>query len=362
MSRVRYVVMILLLTLGTLVSLAQDAEVVVPDVTGLNVPQAAASLNAAGLALGAENSVELVEGADQRAGTIVTQSVEAGTPVTAGTAVDVDVLRENNIILIYDDNDITLINTTNNVGDITGLRFVATDTRNPASFAATRWGSNVREEGCTQLWSVAARAAKPVSGCQDTQWLTTSATGEHFWTRANRVREFAVVENGITRATCQGAPRNSQDSPTRCEFYLDGAGSADDLTAFLYLAYTRDSIAVINRTDDLWMLTDRTTVFEVIPNSDVDGDSLTLGDPALFGNPTIVGDITRLAPNQCLILTADDATPVLPTACDIIAQQSLPATDAFWLGNFELESASDGQRHACPRADETQMTICIVPQ
>ncbi|MGB7339490.1 MAG: PASTA domain-containing protein [Phototrophicaceae bacterium] len=341
---------------------AQDDNVTVPDLTGLNVPQAAATLNLAGLALGIENAVDLATGNGLAAGLISTQSIAANTSVARGSAVDVNVLRSDNAQLLYDDNDITVINTTNNIGNITGLRFAAVEGTSPASFAATRWGSNVRENGCLQLWSIVVRNAKSVTGCDTTQWLTTNVTGEHFWTQVNGVQQFAVIEDGIERATCDAAPAGSQDNPLSCTFYLSGAGSADDITTYLRFEYTPTAITIVNPTTDRWMPTDRTTIFNFNPNIENQGASLLMGDAALFQNPEIVADITELAPQQCLLLTSDNEGGAAPQDCDVIAQRNLSSTVAFWLADFEVESATTASRHTCPAASAERLTICIVPQ
>lgn len=361
MKRIYSILICIIFAMNVMPSIAQE-QATVPDVKGLSVPEAAALLNEAGFALGSQSAVNLAEGNGQPAGTIVSQSIEAGTLADRGVAVDIGILRSDNVRLVYDDNDLTLVNMTNNVGDITGLRFVATEGTNPASFAATRWGSNVREQRCLQLWSIAVRNRKIVSGCEDIQWLSTNATGEHFWTQANGVQQFAVVEDGVTRATCMGAPTGSQDSPTQCAFYLNGAGSADDITSYLYFVYSSASFAVVNQSPDRWMPTDRSTIYNYNPNIQVEGVSINLGDANLFTNADTVANVTQLAPGQCLILTADNATPTLREECNIIAQQSIGASVAFWLANFEVESATDGQRHRCPAAVAERITICIIPQ
>lgn len=341
---------------------AQDDAITVPDLTGLNVPQAASTLNRLGLALGTENAVDLATGNGLDAGLITEQSVAPDTSITRGSAIDISVLRSDNVQLLYDDNDITLINTTNNVGNVTGLRFAAVEGTSPASFAATRWGSNVRENGCLQLWSIVVRNAKSVSGCDTTQWLTTNVTGEHFWTQLNGVEQFAVIENGIERASCDAAPEGSQDNPLSCTFYLSGAGSADDITSYLRFEYTPSAITIVNPTTDRWMPTDRTTIFNFNPNIENQGASLLMGDEALFQNPDIVADITQLAPQQCILLTSDNEGGAPPQACDVIAQRNLSSSVAFWLADFELESATTAQRHTCPAANAERLTICIVPQ
>ena len=107
-----------------------------------------------------------------------------------------------------------------------------------ATYAASQWDNNLRENQCFQLWSLNRNGPKDVEGCHFIQtWHTTTNTGSHFWTQSNGVMRFAALENGIQRAICDAAPPNSQDSPITCEFYLAGGGDADDATGFVYFAY-----------------------------------------------------------------------------------------------------------------------------
>ncbi len=359
--KVRYLLFAIFLLVGYSSIQAQDA-VTVPDLTGLTIPEAAAMLNATGLGLGAEEAIAVADANGVEIGKIATQSIAANTEAEAGTIVDIGVVRSPNVTLIYDDNDLTLMNTTNNVADVTGLRFVAIEGDNPASFAATRWGSNVREMWCLQVWSINATNSKFVSGCDGIQWLSTNATGEHFWTAANGVTTFSVVENGIERVQCTAAEVGSQDNPSRCSFYLDGAGAADDLTQFTYFVYTPEVIMIYNPSSDLWMPTDRTTIFNLNPAAGDAGTGFVMGDPLLFDSPEIVADITQLAPGQCIMLTTGVENPAIPQDCSIIAQGTTPAGTAFWLADFELDSATDQPAHTCPAANAEQATICIIPQ
>lgn len=343
------------------ISIAQDNQITVPDLTGLNMPQAAARLNEIGLGLGTQTPIV---DATQAEGLIGEQSIVAGEMVETGSTIDVGIYRNPNMILIYDDNDFTLVNTTQNIADVTGLRFVAVEGSNPASFAATRWTSNVSNGRCLQVWSISRRDPKSHEECESIQnWLTTNDTGEHFWTQTNAVQQFAVIEDGIERANCGAADSGTQDSPLRCSFYLAGASSAENLTPFLYFVYTTDAITIINQTDDQWMPTDRTNIINNNPNIQNPGVSLIMGDPELFQNPDIVADISRLAPKQCIMLSSDNPQGVEPAQpCNLIAQRDLSSSVAFWLADFEVESATDGQNHTCPAAKENVPTLCIVPQ
>ena len=342
------------------VVIGQEDTVIVPDVTGLNVAQSASILNELGLRLGVEEAVPWTENAGLPEGSINGQSVEAGTSVEYGTTVDVSVLRSPNMVLIYDDNDLTLVNLTINVADITGLRFAATE-GTPASFASARWGSNLRENRCAQIWSIPRNEPKSLPECERIQnWLTTNLTGEHFWTQVNGVQQFAVIDNGIERATCPAAPAGSQDSPLRCEFYLEGASAAQDITTYIRMVYTTDTFAIINSSEDLWMPTDRTTIINRVTGVD---SPLIVGNPELFQNPETIGDITRLAPSQCLLLTANTPQGTEPPQpCAVIAQVDVPPETAFWQAAFQIESANDGQLHDCPAASAGRLTLCIVPQ
>jgi len=361
--KIRHIAAILILLLmGQLIIFAQET-VTMPDLTGLSVPEAAAQLNSLGLASGTETAVDISDANGVEVGFITTQSVAANTDVEIGSVIDIGVVRTANAILIYDDNDLTVVNTTNNVADVTGLRFVAIEGDNPASFAATRWASNVREHRCLQVWSIPRNNAKSLDECENIQhWLTTNTTGEHFWTATNGVTTFSVVEDGIERAQCPAADEGTQDAPLRCEFYLAGASSADDIAPYIYFAYTTEAIIAYNPTPNRWMPTDRTTITNLNPNLTNPGVTLVMGDPELFQNPEIVADITQLAPEQCIMLTAGVDNPTMPQECNVIAQRTLDANIAFWLADFEIDSATDTQVHTCPAAVAGQPTICIVPQ
>ncbi len=350
---------VLLLTIP-LITLAQE-NVIVPDVAGLNVPQAAAALNRAGLRLGVQTAVGWTADSGVPQNTVGSQSVAAGSSVTYGASVDVTVYRSPNIRLIYDDNDLTMMNLSDIPLDIPGLIFNGVE-GTTASMAASRWSNVLREGQCLQVWSVGRNGPKDVEGCQFIQgWFSTVNTAEHFWTQVNGVARFNVVENGVERAVCDAAV--SPDNPLTCEFFIAGGGANADVTPYVYLVYTTGAIAFINNTDDRWMPTNQTTLYNYNPGISVAGSPLVFGDPGLFRNPDIVADITLLAPHQCLLLTitgSDISQP--PDTCDVITQRDLDATVAFWVADFEVESGSDGRRRTCPAATPDRTTICVMPR
>ena len=130
----RYLMILIIILFAVSIVSGQENTVVVPDLTGLNVPQSAAVLNELGLQLGVQEAIAWTQASGMGEGSISAQSVEAGSRVEPGTSVDVSVLHSPNMLLIYDDNDLTMVNLTINVADITGVRFAATE-GTPASFA-----------------------------------------------------------------------------------------------------------------------------------------------------------------------------------------------------------------------------------
>ena len=114
-------ILIIGLVLAGATASAQDDPVTVPDLTGLNVPQAAAELNRAGLRLGVELGDAWTESSPTPPNTIGDQSTPPRETLPFGTEVDVTVLTTATLTLLYDDNDITLINSTAAPLETTGL-------------------------------------------------------------------------------------------------------------------------------------------------------------------------------------------------------------------------------------------------
>ena len=128
--------MLLCLNLGQRVS-AQDS-VTVPDLTGLNVPQAAAELNRVGLRLGTQEAIAWNADSGLSENTISGQSIDPGTETSPGTTIDVTVLRSPNVALQYKDTSLTVINLGSTTISLTNLAF-ATKVGEPTSFAGSRW-------------------------------------------------------------------------------------------------------------------------------------------------------------------------------------------------------------------------------
>jgi hypothetical protein len=365
-ARLSYFLFIFLLGLlfsSSLVS-AQDATPAgtVPDLTGMNVPQAAAALNRVGMALGQERAAVWTADMAAPVNTISQQSIAIGTAITAGAAVDVTVLRSPNVTLLYDDNDLTFINQSDQRIDFNEIGFNTLQTTTLASFHAARWAGRIDARGCAQIWSINRGTAKDVAGCSGIErWLTTNNRAEHFWTVANGVQSFNVVQGGVERAICEAAPLGSEAQPKTCTMYLEVAGSSQD-AGFVYFAYTQNQFLIINSTDNKWMRLNRSILHITNPADGVGTASFDLGDPTTFGNPQIVARIPRLAPGQCLLyIRGGTQDPTLPQNCTVIARRPFEAR-VFWDYNFELEGVNDGKRRMCTAAVPNKLTLCILPR
>lgn len=344
---------------------AQDntssGNVEVPDVSGLTHPQAAAALNRAGLAVGRITSTTQPISPDAAADTVTLQTPPAGQSVAAGSAVDLALYRTPNALVIYDDNDLTLVSQANRRIQLRNIRFVTRQAAANAEFEGGRWGARLRPGYCVQVWSVGRSSPKDLPECRGMEaWLTTNRPQEHFWTTSNGVQSFAVIQNGQERAICDAAPPSAANSPMTCNFYLDTAG-ANTNTEFVYFAYTTDSFFVVNRTPDAWMPLSTSTIVNKNPNPAGFGAQFVLGDAATFGNPTIVADITRLAPGQCSGFRVAGTSTELPEPCDVTTVRDVNAEQPFWRFDFELLS-SDGKTRVCRAAVPGKLTLCVMPR
>jgi hypothetical protein len=341
-------------------SAAQGGQVTVPDVTGLALPQAAALLNGSGLALGAETSIPWTAESGLAQHAVSTQAPLPGATVAYGSAVDLTILRTANVDLLYDDNDLTLINRTGQVINLAGVAFSVVEGSAPGYFSATRWSDILRVNQCTQVWSVGRNGFKPLPECEYIQnWLYTGNQGEHFWTAANGVTRFAVLQDGVERAACQAA--SVPESPLTCSFYLAVDSTAGDATPYVYFAYTPDRLIVHNPSADRWMPLGGITITNQAPP--VAGSAFAFGDPAVFGNPEVIGRINVLAPGQCLLYTnSAPGTDTPPEDCAVVARLDLDPGVNFWAQAFDVNSVSDDLPHACPAATADHLTVCIMPR
>lgn len=347
----------ILFCLGTLSAGAQSEPATVPDLSGFNAAQAAAQLNRAGLAFGREIVVPIAEG--MTPDVISGQSIAAGEPAVPGTVVDVEIPRSANIRLLYDDNDLTVINLGAVNIDIKDVAFETVE-GTKANFNAARWADELRANQCMQIWSLNRNGPKSLPECRYIQnWRTTTNRNRHFWTAASGAQSFKVVQSEIDRALCQAAPPNSQDQPVSCELYLP-ASTVGEVTQYIYVAYQADRLVVMNNSDSQWMPPNDTRIVNELENPGPIGKEFRL-NAALFGQPAIVAQINRLAPNQCLLFVSSEAEAGGLMECDVIATMTLAPAQLWWTANFEI-LGSDGKKRTCNAATADKLTLCIMPR
>ena len=354
--------LLLLIGLKLLPVHAQSSAVVVPDLAGLNLPQAAASLNSAGLNLGVQTLLLWTAESGLPQNSVSAQSVPAGSSVEAGITVDVTILRSPNMQLIYDDNDLTLVNMTDSTVDLRRMSFAASG--NAAFFTATRLANDLRSRQCVQVWSIGRNGSKGLPECEFIQnWLSTNNRNEHFWTALNGVSDFAILDNGVELVRCPAAPAGSEANPLRCDFYYAGTAEGSEMTEYLYFAYTTEAVAIINRSEDRWMPTNLKEIYNYNPSIMIPGSPLRFGDPQLFREEFRrgPGNVEMLAPGQCIVLTSFPSTEnAPPQPCQVVAQRDLDPSVAFWVADFEVQSLSTGRRLNCPAALADRPTLCIL--
>jgi hypothetical protein len=355
---------VLLLALLVMPLAAQDsqpAEVTVPDVTGLNLAQAAAAFNRAGLRLGAIGTDLIGPTLAATPDTVTVQFPAIGATVPYGSEISVRIARAANALLIYDDNDLTLVNRADRRIELAGLRFSTVQAVAPAAFDATRWGARVPAGECVQVWSVGRSGAKSLPECASiSTWLTTNRREEHFWTTGNGVTTFNVTQGGQERAVCPAASAAAANAPLTCEFYAAVPGQGAE-TPFIMFAYTDNAFFVVNRSPDQWMPMNANTIFNRNPNPGMLGPQFVLGTPETFGNRQAVADLWRLAPGQCAGFHVDGTPADPPESCDVTAVRTVSAAERFWAFDFELSSL-DGKNRTCAAATPGKLTLCIMPR
>jgi hypothetical protein len=349
------------LLLNVLPHLAQETPATVPDLSGLNVAQATAALSRVGLVVGKQIPLTWTAESTALPDTVVAQSVAAGEPANVGGTVDITVIGVANVIMLYDDNDFTLINQVGRTLDLTQIRFRSAD--EAASLEATRWRSTVDSGDCLQVWAIARNSPKGIEGCDTIHWFTTTLnTTEHFWTELNGVTEFSMTINGETQITCPAALFGAE--PARCAFFLPGEITAASTVEYLYMAYTIGQFALINRSTDQWLPLNQVRLVNFNPAAEVAGTWLTLDSPATFA-PTVIGYNTLLlAPQQCVLMRdprlSRDEPP--PQDCIVVGTLSMEPSAVFWQADFGVENTQVGQRRQCPVATRDKLTLCILPR
>lgn len=361
MRTLRIVILTLIFFITTLGS-AQPPEqtasaIAIPDLAGLTPPQAAAALNAARLQLGSQTSV--TASVPQLAGTIAGQVPTAGNTISPGATVDVVVAYAPNIRLIYDNNDLTIINTGERPLDLRTIDLQASDAV-PVRFDGQRWGRRVEPSDCVQVWSIRRTQPKSLAGCRHIEsWLSTTDTGQHVWKQSAGVQRFMVRQDGVSRGECPAADGATRENPMVCEIYLEQNQPAP-VWPFIYLAYTQDTLVVHNTSGDRWMRLNA-------PVTPATGGAFSFNDVNLYkaidGLVVNAGNsgsaLRQLAPGQCVrFRTASAPTNTLPEPCLLFADALVNGVP-FWNAPFTIEDVS-GDKHVCEAALPDVVTTCRV--
>ena len=353
--------LILLIFTTCIVSLAQGSSEGVPDVTGLTPAQAAALLNKNGFNLGQQSPTNPVEG--YATNTVVAQSIAPGTSAALGTAVDVFITSPTNARLVYNDNNITLFNLTDNVMRTANIVFRALD-GSQASFNIAQLTGVLEARDCIQLWSV-DRGDTKINGCHQVYGRTLTDPSQYFWSQTSGITQFAIIENGVQQATCPAAAAGTTDTPLYCDIYLAGGGVGYDETDYMYLVYSDNAMAIINTSETQWMRTDQTIFHNHNPGLSMQDVAGILGDTEVLREEHHVGlgSVTRLAPNQCIVFTVQGSgVNESPETCDVVAQRSLDGNVVVWLTDFEAESYFTGKMVTCPDSISGELVRCVAKQ
>jgi hypothetical protein len=340
----------------------QETPTGVPDLIGMNIAQATAALNRIGMKLGNQLSEPWTELAGIPPNTISAQAIPVGEAPVAGGSVDVLLVRTPNVRLVYDENDLTLINNTGSELNFNGLAFGVAEGATPAAFAATRWRGSLPAGGCAQMWSVLRSIPKDVEGCERIGvWLTTNNSAEHFWTGLNSVSRFKVVQAGVERATCPAAPAGS--APMNCDVFLP-ADLTGDITSYLYFAYTPDRLIIYNQSEAQFMPLSGARLVNRNPNLRPPNQEINLGDTGFYTLLNPVANLGQLAPGQCILFTNSSAIPATetPEPCDVIGRFDIDPNLIFWATSFDLISPTSGDSSTCNAPSAAQVTVCLAPR
>lgn len=340
---------------------AQNPTITVPDLTGLFPAQAAAELDRLGLVLGIEVYANWSPSLGIAPNSIQAQTPAIGVSAEAGYPVSVIVARTPNARLIYDGNDLTLVNQSSAPLDLSTLSFRIPGEPVVASFDANRWANVLNGGSCMQVWSVPRGTAKSLPECESIQrWQTSTNPATHFWTPRAELANFEVVDNGTVVGTCPIAV--NETDIVNCELFVRPSAAIIDATRFVYFVYTSDRLAIINQSSEQWMPLTDLVVYNSNPNLPVVELPLVVTELPNFGAVMNSGDINNLAVHQCVLFMAGGIDPTPPEPCDIIGQLVMDPAITFWSVDFQVWSPSRHVRTDCPAAVADRLSLCIVPR
>lgn len=368
---VRYVRILALLAAVALTSslsiqAARQQVSLVPDIVGLSLPRATATLNAVGIGVGSVIDLMWSEASGLPLNSVGAQSALPGDSVPMGTRIDLVVLRQPNITLLYDENGLAVHNHSNTTLALPALAFTGISGNTAAAFAGERWAASLPDERCAYLARPESEAPATIPGCSRIDLrLTTEQPAEQFWTTASGVTNFNVLYQGEERGTCPAAPAGSAflSCPIHLPIDLDA-----ESTDYLFMAYTTERLIVFNPSQDRFMPLDEITIINNAAGGDpalgANGDRIAIGDASQYVRTNPVAAISTLAPQQCILFTNSANLDVYDTlqACTLVAQLNIDPNLIFWAAPFSFTSQLDGQQRTCPAATPGRLTLCVMPR
>jgi hypothetical protein len=335
-----------------------DDGIVVPNVGGLTLAQAAAELNRVGLLLGSVDYANPVSDDEiEPEYMIVGQSPDATEMVDEGTTVDVT-LNFYNVLLRYDGNEFHLINRSGVDISLYNLSF-ETDAR---LFEARRWGDVSVKGNCVQVWSISIDVSRPYEPdeCNFVQGrggvIANTAENQQFWIDSE-AETFLVKQNGMIRAECPIAADSAEGEPLdTCEVWLASNQPPQDITEYLYFVYDAHNFYVHNRSISQWMPLASIALVDT---------TRSLVETRFF-NFEPRGNTDFLAPSQCLLIT--DGTPPAENAeplavCNVIVQSTYASADRFWINGFSVDGVLNvPSQRMCPPVVDDERSICLLPR
>lgn len=336
-------------------SLAQEddkSKITVPDLSGLSAAEAAAVLNAQNMLLDPIIQTLSYDDVGGTVNTIGAQSPEAGAEIDPNTKtiVSVSVIRELNLLLLYDpnkydENDLTFVNTSEQDINLTGVIFQSKSTG--YSFKGRSFAGRVLPaQKCFQIWGIDVGSGFYVpdectgGGLLKYGIINNLPNDEHFWQGADT---FTVMQDGIYRGSCEIAAG-------RCEVWISPQMIAEDVTEYAYFVYDEHELYVFNRSKTQWMPLQQIQ----LPPLPEPLNSMRIWSSSNLDN------LDFLAPNQCVVFT-DNSRKESLVDCTRIAWKNAIPDEMFWKDGFTVHSLhEDGIDRNCP--PPSGKTFCLVPR
>jgi PASTA domain len=352
MQKLLVTLLLMMLMIPVLAQEGKENTISVPDLTGMSAPQAETALNEQGLRL-APSILSLDTNLyDGIINTVAIQSIIAGEIVERGTIITISVIRDFDLLLLYDiqdgdADDFTLVNLSNEDINLAGIVFQSTSEENiePSYNARDFSGGILPAERCFQLWGRAEAGFYEPEECDNNRLLNYGIVrdipnNQKFW---QDTVSFMVMQDGVYRASCEV-------SVGRCELWVSPRAIAEDVTEYIYFIYDEHQLYIFNSAPEQWM---------PLTEIQLADSGRRLNDPLMWSS-SLVPDIDFLAPKQCVRFSDTDADEAL-VDCLVIAASTLTQSNIFWSNGFSVQSLYQaGIELTCPRPSER--SFCLIPR